>query len=180
MKTLIASVLIGGLFGSASATVESIDSDAMVVEIEVEVVGALSTVVAHLSWEDSELVLPLLDRGGGVFGITTELPPRNYFVVFEVIGEQGERSEAVSLTEMGAELERGLGGATTSAPDDDGLGEESRQMLWLAVALGAASLSALAFWVLGGRADDASDDREEEVSGEEALERDEPKSDEEE
>lgn len=164
MKTLIASVIIGGMFGSASATVESIDAEVMVVEIEVGVLGAPSSVVAHLSWEDQELVLPLLDRGEGVFGITTELPLRNYFVVFEVVGEEDERSDPVSLTQLGADLGNGSEGAATSESGDD-LSSDSRQMLWLAVALGAASLSALAFWVLGGRDDDdeESDDQTSDV-----------------
>jgi hypothetical protein len=41
----------------------------------------------------------------------------------------------------------------------------STRWLWLSVALGAASLSALAFWVLGVRDDDA--DRGEDSSDEE-------------
>ena len=150
MKALIASVLIGGLFGSATATVEAIGDDVMIVDIEVEVPPGAATVVAHLSWESHDLVLPLTDRGDGVYGIRTELPPRNYFVVFEAIGEEVESSDPVSLTELGADLSGNPAAPTTTAADD-GLGEESRQMLWLAVALGAASLSALAFWVLGGR-----------------------------
>lgn len=157
MKALIASVLIGGLFGSASATVDAIGPEVMVVDIEVEVPPGAGNVVAHLSFEGEDLVLPLTDRGDGVFGIRTELPPRNYFVVFEVVGEDGGSSEAVSLTDLGADLSGGSTGATTTTAEDEGLGRESRQMLWLAVALGAASLSALAFWALGGR-----DDHEEE------------------
>lgn len=150
MRALIASVLIGGLFGSASANVDAIGPDVMVIDIEVEVPPAAANVVAHLSFESEELVLPLTDRGDGVFGIRTELPPRNYFVVFEVVGESGGSSDPVSLTQLGAELS-GDPGATTTTVADEGLGRESRQMLWLAIALGAASLSALAFWVLGGR-----------------------------
>ncbi|HEX6286465.1 MAG TPA: hypothetical protein VFZ80_03190 [Acidimicrobiia bacterium] len=162
---LIASVVIGGLFGTASASVEAIGEDVMIVEIEVEVPPGAANVVAHLSFESEDLVLPLTDRGDGVFGIRTELPPRNYFVVFEVIGEEGGSSEAVSLTELGAELTGGPAATATTAPDDEGLDDDSRQMLWLAVALGAASLSALAFWVLGGR--DQDDERAEPVEEDE-------------
>ena len=168
MIALIASVVIGGLFGTATASVEAVGEEVMIVEIEVEVPPGAANVVAHLSFESEDLVLPLTDRGEGVFGIRTELPPRNYFVVFEVVGEEGGSSEAaVSLTEMGADLTGGGSAATTTtAPEDEGLGDESRQMLWLAVALGAASLSALAFWVLGGK-----DQDEEQV---ETAEEDEP------
>lgn len=155
MKALIASVLIGGMFGSATATVDAIGEEVMVVDIEVEVTPAADTVIAHLSFEDDPVLrLPMLDRGDGVFGLRTELEPKNYFVVFELVGEEAESSDPVSLAEMGADLSGDQAGPTTTEPDDDeGLGEESRQMLWLAVALGAASLSALAFWVLGGRVD---------------------------
>jgi hypothetical protein len=151
---LVASVLIGGLFGAASATVDAMGPEVMIVDVEIEVPPATGNVVAHLSFESEELVLPLTDRGDGVFGIRTELPPRNYFVVFEIVGEDGASSDPVSLTELGADLSGEGTGPTTTAADDEGLGEESRQMLWLAVALGAASLSALAFWVLGGRDDE--------------------------
>ncbi len=158
LKTLIAFALIGGLFGSASATVDAIGPEVMIVDVEVEVPPAATNVVAHLSFEGEELVLPLTDRGDGVFGIRTELPPRNYFVVFEIVGEDGASSDPVSLTELGADLSGDTAGTTTTTAEDEGLGEGSRQMLWLAIALGAASLSALAFWVLGGRDDEKAEE----------------------
>lgn len=150
----MASVVLGGLFGSASATVDAIGDEVMLIDIEVEVPPGAANVVAHLTFESEELVLPLTDRGDGVFGIRTELPPKNYFVVFELIGEQSGSSEPVSLTELGADLSGGSGSPTTTAAGEEGLDSDSRQMLWLAVALGAASLSALAFWVLGGKDED--------------------------
>lgn len=155
LRLLLAAVALGGMFGSASATVESIESDVMVVEIQVEVVRSADSVVAHLNFDNEPvLTLPLLDRGGGVFGIRTELEPKNYIVVFEAVGEEIESTEPVSLTELGVDLGPAAASATT-VPASDELSNESRQMLWLAVALGAASLSALAFWVLGGRDDDS-------------------------
>lgn len=164
MRALLAAVIIGGSFGSASATVESIDGEMMVVEISVEVLDSTDSVVAHLTFGDErELTLPLLDRGDGTFGLRTELEAKNYFVVFETIGEDAARSEPVSLSRMGAELGPGSGAtATTSVDDDeDELSDDSEQMLWLAVALAAASLSLLAFWVLGDREDDQIDDSNE-------------------
>lgn len=160
MRALLAAVIIGGSFGSASATVESIDDEMMVVEISVEVLDSADSVVAHLTFGDErELTLPLLDRGDGTFGLRTELEPKNYFVVFETIGEDAARSEPVSLSRMGAELGPGSGATvTTSVEDDDDLSDDSEQMLWLAVALAAASLSLLAFWVLGDREDEQIDD----------------------
>jgi hypothetical protein len=126
----------------------------MVVEMEVEVTDPADSVVAHLSFEEDEiLTLPLLDRGDGVFGLRTELEPKNYIVVFEAVGEGGESSEPVTLTTLGADLGP-ESGPTTSTLGEGELSGDSQQMLWLAVALGAASLSLVAFWVLGGRKDD--------------------------
>lgn len=172
MIALIASVVIGGVFGNATASVESNDGEVMVVEIEVELTGSAEAVVAHLAFDDDpDLTIPLLDRGEGVFGIRTELEPKNYVVVFESLGEGGESSEPVTLSEMGADL-----GPEPSQSDeeaeDESLSSESSQLLWLAIALGAASLSVLAFWVLGGRdekeqvvvVEDEDPDREEEVA----------------
>lgn len=159
LRALLAAVIIGGSFGSASATVESIDDETMVVEISVEVLDSADSVVAHLTFgDDRELTLPLLDRDDGTFGLRTELEPKNYFVVFETIGEDAARSEPVSLSRMGAELGPGTGATATTIVDDDDLSDDSEQMLWLAVALAAASLSLLAFWVLGDREDEQIDD----------------------
>ncbi len=151
MIVLIASVVIGGVFGAATATVESNDGELMVLEIEVELDGTPTAVVAHLAFDDEpELTVPLLDRGNGEFWITTELEPKNYVVVFESIGDEGETSDRVTLSQMGADLgpEPGESGQES---EDEGLSTESSRLLWLAVALGAASLSVLAFWVLGVR-----------------------------
>jgi hypothetical protein len=149
VRAVLAAVILGGVFGSAGATVESIEDDVMVIDLEVEVIGATDSVVAHLTFDNSEeLTLPLLDRDDGTYGIRTELETKNYVVVFEAVGE--EASDPVSLTELGADLLPQSVNVTTD-PDDDGLSDESRRSLWLSVALGAAALSLLAFWVLGGR-----------------------------
>ena len=150
MRAILAAVILGGVFGSASATVIEADADVITVEIEVEVIGAADSVVAHLAFEeDRVLTLPLLDRGDGTFGITTQLEPKNYVVVFEVVGE--DSSNPTTLTQLGADLSPGSGSATTTTTPDEALSQDSQRMLWLAIALGAASLSVLAFWVLGGR-----------------------------
>lgn len=150
MRWILAAVILGGAFGTASATVDSIEGQVMVLDLEVEVMGAAETVVAHLSFDNEPaLTLPLLDREDGLFGIRTELEPKNYVVIFEVVGE--ESSDPASLTEMGADLGPESGSTATSDPDEEEMDEETQRWLWLAVALGAASLSVLAFWVLGGR-----------------------------
>lgn len=166
---LIAAVVLGGAFGSASADVVSIDENVMTVEIEVELTGSAASVVAHLSFDnEADLTLPLLDRGGGVFGITTELEPKNYLVVFETLGDDPTTSQPVFLADMGADLLPESGPADTAADEeDDGLSDTSSRYLWAAVALGAASLSALAFWVLGARDDEDPEEvlEEADVSG---------------
>lgn len=169
MKGLLAAIILGGIFGSASATVESVTEDGMMVEIEVEVSGAPETVVAHMSFEEERFTLPLLDRGDSVFGLRTELERKNYMVVFEVVDEDAASSEPVSLQEMGADLSLTSGETTTTTEGEEGLSQESQRLLWLAIALGAASLSLLAFWVLGDRdendeqpRDDTEADSEEE------------------
>lgn len=151
MRLLLAALVLGGAFGQASATVVSHDGDVMVVELTVEILESAESVVAHLSFQgEPELTLPLLDRGSGVFGLRTELEPKNYFVVFETLGSGGQSSDPVSLTDLGAEFGPDRG-TTTTTEAEEGLSDESQRMLWLAVALGAASLSLLAFWTLGGR-----------------------------
>lgn len=151
---LVAAVELGGPFGSASATAESLDSDSVLVDLEVEVTASAQAVVAHLGLPgEPELVLPLLDRGNGVFGLRTELERKDYSVVFELIGAAGASSlsETVSLSRLGADLgESEVPGGPIENADDD-LSDETQRVGWLALALGAASLSALAFWVLGDR-----------------------------
>lgn len=157
MRTLLAAAILGGVFGSATATVEHVDQELMVLSIEVEVSGSPATVVAHLTFDgDQPLVLPLLDRGDGIFGLRAELEPKNYFVVFEAVGEASESSDPVSLAQMGADLGPELGRTTTTLADDE-LSSASQRFLWLAIALGAGSLSLLAFWVLGSRDEDEED-----------------------
>lgn len=155
---LLASVMVGGAFGAATATVESLDGEVMLVSIEVEVGVAAESVVAHLSFDDDPvLTLPLIDRGDGKFGLRTELEPKNYFVVFEIVDADVEPSDPVSLTQMGADLGPDPGSPTTTSGEDE-LSSESQRSLWLAVALGAGSLSLLAFWVLGGRSDESPEE----------------------
>ncbi len=153
---LLAGIQLGGAFGEASATVAEIDESSMVIELSVEVTVSAQAVVAHLSLGyDVPRALPLLDRGGGVFGIRTELEPRNYIVVFEALGAEMPLSDPRTLVELGADLSTPADPSTT-APDSL-VGRETRRLGWLVIALTAASLSALAFWALGG-SDEAGDD----------------------
>jgi hypothetical protein len=147
LAVLLAAVQLGGAFGQASATVETIEGGSMIVELEVEVIVPAQAVVAHLAFEDDEVItLPLLDRGDGVFGIRTELPFKNYVVVFEALGVDGGTAPPVSLIDLGAEF---FPGGEAPPTTEEGLSPETRRLGWLALALGAASLAVLALWTLG-------------------------------
>jgi hypothetical protein len=147
---ILLAVGLGAGFGTATATVESMSEESMVIDLRVEVEGAPDSVVAHLTLpEEDTITIPMLVREAGVYGVTTEIKPANYVVVFEVIGDPGAESNPVSLGELGVDFSSSQG---TIPPDEETpISSSTQQWLWLGVALGAASLSALAFWVLGGR-----------------------------
>jgi hypothetical protein len=156
---LLFAVELGAGFGTATATVESIDDESTVVDLRVEIDGAPDSVVAHLALPDEETItIPMLVREEGVYGVTTEVKPANYMVVFEVIGDEGGESDPVTLGELGVDFSSSAG---TTEPEEEPISASTQQWLWLGVALGAASLSALAFWVLGGRDEPARRDEAE-------------------
>lgn len=170
LKTLahvLLAVELGAGFGAASAELVSTTSNAIQLDLRVEVTQSAGTVIAHLVAEgEPPLALPLLQREPGVFGIRTELKPINYRVIFELFGPDPAQSEPRSLTELGVDFPVG-GSASTTTTDPDDLPEDVTRWLWLAIAFGAASLSALAFWVLGGdeRQVSSTDDSTESAEG---------------
>lgn len=154
---LLAAVPMGGVFGDAEARTISRGEQSMVIELTVEVEVAADSVLAHLSSGGQTMLIPLIERQPGLYGIRTELPVRNWVVVFEVLGSEGELSQPVSLGFLGADL----GSAATSIPeldDEEPEASEARRWGFLALALAAGSLSALAFWVLGGRDRESSEE----------------------
>jgi len=151
-------VELGAGFGAATATVVSTTDESVVVEFHVEVEAPADSVVLHLALAGEDPIrVPMVERDDESYGVTTEVKAANYRVVFEALGDPGAQSSPVSLIELGAELAGG-----PEAPGDTTESEErspgTQRWLWLGVALGAASLSALAFWVLGDR--DEPDDVE--------------------
>ncbi|MEX1125899.1 MAG: hypothetical protein WD895_10600 [Acidimicrobiia bacterium] len=159
---LLAAVDIGGGFGNATAEVVSLTDDSMEIEIQVEVQGAADAVVVHfaLAGEDP-VTLPLVSRGEGVFGITTELKPADYQVVFETLGDVSIQSLPVGLTDIGADFTGSSESVTGTT--EGGVSSATQGWGWLALAFGAASLAALAFWALGGGKADEDDGREPET-----------------
>jgi hypothetical protein len=163
LVALILAVELGAGFGDASAEVESMGEESMIVDLRVEVDGSPDSVVAHLALPDEdEIMLPMVVREEGIYGVTTEVKPANYVVVFEVLGDPGTESEPVTLGELGVDFSSNAG--TTEPEPEEEVSASTQQWLWLGVALGAASLSALAFWVLGGR-DEPTTDAEAETDG---------------
>jgi hypothetical protein len=153
-------VEVGAGFGSASASVVSMTDQSMIVDVRVEVETTADSVVVHLALPDEETItLPMLERDDGAYGVTTEVKPANYIVMFEAIGDPGAESDQVSLIDLGVDLSSASDTTTTESEE---LSAGTQQWLWLGVALGAASLSALAFWVLGGRDRDEETDEAEE------------------
>ena len=161
---LTAQLFLGGAFGNASATVDAIDDDSMVLTLEVEIAVSTQAVIAHLAFDDEpQIALPLLDRGGGLFGITTELAPKNYAVVFEAVGSDEELSTPALISDLGAEFgDTDVPTPSTEPDDSDGLSNQTRQYGWLALALAAGSLAVLALWVIIGRDDEETGSDEEE------------------
>jgi hypothetical protein len=161
-SVILMAVELGAGFGAATATVESRDDERMVVELRVEVDGEPDSVIAHLALPDEETIaIPMLVREEGVYGVTTEVKPANYTVVFEVIGDAGAESDPVTLGQLGVDFSSTAG---TIEPEEEPISASTQQWLWLGVALGAASLSALAFWVLGGRDGPVDEDEADDVA----------------
>ncbi|HEX2404073.1 MAG TPA: hypothetical protein VHM29_05165 [Acidimicrobiia bacterium] len=153
-------VEVGAGFGSASASVVSMTEQSMIVDVRVEVETTADSVVAHFALPDEDTItLPMLERDDGAYGVTTEVKPANFIVMFEAIGDPGAESDQVSLTDLGVDLSSTSDTTTSTASEE--LSNGTQQWLWLGVALGAASLSALAFWVLGGRDEDIAADEPE-------------------
>ncbi len=153
---ILLAVELGAGFGNAAANVESMGEESMVIDLRVEVDGAPESVVAHLALPDEDTItIPMVLREDGVYGVTTEVKPANYVVVFEVIGDPGAESGPVSLGELGVDFSSSV---PPTEPEETAISASTNQWLWLGVALGAASLSALAFWVLGGRDEHVVDD----------------------
>jgi len=151
---VVLALQVGAGFGAASAELISTTSNAMVVELRVEVLQSAESVVAHLVFPgETPLVIPLVQRGGAVFGIRTEVKPLNYQVVFESIGPEGAQSEQKSLTDLGLDLPVPQPVETTTTIKSV-MSPATQRWGWLGLGLGAAALSALAFWVLGGREPD--------------------------
>lgn len=166
VAVVLLAVELGAGFGAASAELFSTSSNAMEIELRVEVRQSADSVVAHLSFPDRDpITLPLVARDPGVFGIRTEVSRVNYQVVFETIGETGAQSTPHSLVDLGLEFPDDAASTTTSTTLDESFTSQTTNWGWLAIALGAAALSLLAVWVLGGDDQSVSENSTDEDAG---------------
>jgi len=159
---LFLAVELGGAFGTATATVNSTNDQSMSLELHVEVKVEADSVVAHLALPGEPTVsLPMLEEAEGQYRISVEVKKANHQVVFEVLGTTSHQSQPVGLSELGVSFDDGESGVSPPVTEETSpITEETNAWLWLTVAFGAASLSALAFWVLGGRdRDDVEEDQ---------------------
>jgi hypothetical protein len=155
---VLASVELGGPFGTAAASAEP--STATTMELELTVQGpASASVVAHLVEPGGEQqTVAMAERSPGAFGAVIEVGRLDYVVVFEVV-DRAAQSTPVRLTDLGVDpTVVGSGPGIPPTTEDPGLSNETRQWGWLALALAASALSLLAVWALGERRGEESDE----------------------
>lgn len=148
----IAAVVLGGAFGEASASGRQVSAANIEVDLTVEATE-VEAVVAHLIEPGAEQeTVPLVDRGGGVFGIILELRKADYVVVFETFANGvSNQSQPLRLTELG--LDPALIGVLpfpTTTVSEYSTG--TRMWGWAGLALAALALALLAWWALPDRA----------------------------
>lgn len=153
---VVAAVSVGGVFGQAEATTVSRDANTMVVALTIEVPEDAQAVMLHMGLGGETRVLGMLpSQTPGLWAITTEVEPKNWQVAFEVLGPTSAMSQVMTLAFLGADIDPTPDPTTPDAGDDDA--SEARRWGFLGLAFGAASLSLLAFWVLGAKDDESSE-----------------------
>ncbi len=154
---LTVAVTIGGVFGEASATGRQATAATIEVDLTVEASDA-DTLVAHLIEPGADQrTVPLVDRGGGVYGIIIELRKADYVVVFEALkAGVSTQSPPFSLTDLG--LDPALIGVVpvipTTAPE---ISFDTEMWGWAGLGLAALALALLAWWALPDRTKSPND-----------------------
>lgn len=143
---------VGGFF--VEPAVEGRETSAVRMEIDVSVSAAPGgSVVAHLiDPGGNQQTVALRERSSGRYGGIIEVGRVDLVVVFEALDGLGTQSEPARLTDIG--LDRALLGALPVAPTATtvpGVSASTRQWGWLALAMAALSLAALALWALPDR-----------------------------
>lgn len=136
--------LLGGGFADAEVSGRELSTTRMEIEIQVEIDdSAGGSVAAHLvDPGGSQDTIALRERSPGLYGGFAEVRRIDYLVIFEVLGEDPDRtSEAVRLTDLGLDpllVGRVLEGGDP-VPDDET--DESVPIGWLGLGVTAAGLA---------------------------------------
>lgn len=143
---------VGGFF--VEPAVEGRETSATRMEIDLSVSAAPGgSVVVHLiDPGGNQQTVALRERSSGRYGGIIEVGRVDLVVVFEALDGLGTQSEPARLTDIG--LDRALLGALPVAPTTTtvpGVSPSTRQWGWLALAMAALSLAALALWALPDR-----------------------------
>ena len=144
-------VEVGDGFGRATASATNLSTTTMELDLTVEADTA-ATVVAHLIEPGgAQETLPLVPRGGGVFGIRTEVRKIDHVVVFESVHGQGaSQSQPLRLSELG--VKAGVLGVENRPPAElDEFSDNTRLWGWAGLALAALALTLVALWALPDR-----------------------------
>ena len=140
---------LGPTFENASAFGDARGDSQLFVDIQVEVVGDFTTVVAHfIDPGDEQQTVALARRGDGRFyGGQAVVERANLVVVFEGIRRDStsELSEPADLISLGVDPDAigSVGGVPP--PEED---QSTPAWVWLALAVVAAVLSGLALWAM--------------------------------
>lgn len=145
IAAMIMALGLGGGFtdASAEATVETATS--VEVALTVSTDPGSQVVVHAVDPGGEQRTAAMLEAAPGVYRTRLSTRPIDLVIVFENLGT-GEQSDPARLSELGAAPEL-VGALPPAAPPE---APEDFSLLWLGAGLAAASLSALAFWVLGG------------------------------
>jgi len=139
---------VGGFF--VAPEVEGREAGASMMEIDLSVSAPPGgSVVAHLIEPGGrQQTFALRERSSGRYGGVFEVGRIDLVAVFEALDGAGIQSEPARLTDIG--LDRALLGALPVAPPTtaSGVSSQTRGWGWLGLAMGAASLAALALWAL--------------------------------
>lgn len=145
---LAALVVLGGSFGEASADATVLNSDTVEVALSIEAPPGTSIVVHALDPGSEQRSIAMLELQSGIYRTRFETRPVDLVVVFEDLST-GAESNPARLTDLGVAPEL-VGVVAPLEPEES----EGSSLGWLALGLGLASLSALAFWALGARSTD--------------------------
>lgn len=146
MGVLLASLVLATsvTFGAPEVDGTVVDSGTVEYVVSVEAPEATSVVLHALDPGSEQLTVAMRETSPGRYRTRFEIRPLDYVIVFEDLGS-GTQSRAYRLSDLGLDSEL-IGGEALIVPDPG----SQTSLGWLALGLGLASLSALAFWSLGG------------------------------